>query len=337
MRMHGKMKAIAKTNLKFYGMARPLGRDWKAIMAKVELFLQTQQKATIRQIFYHLVAQGLVRKDENDYDFVGRKVNELRRKGLYVDSIVDETRSPTGGDYGNSDVDSYVESQIESIDSPYQFNFYRRYWESQDKDIEVWVEKNALASIVEEVTSKYRVRCLACKGYTTDSLVIELYRRVKKDTIILYLTDHDPSGLNMETSLKQKIREYSFLGGADITVERIGLTQAQVSKYGKTSLSNPVNPNDPRSKGYQGTDIWELDVLEPSELKEVVKEAIESHLDMVEWEANKKREKDEGNMVYEFSNQVAKKFSKLSEELKEDWKRFKEERERERDEMDGES
>ena len=76
-------------------------------------------------------------------------------------------------------------------------------WESQNFRPEVWIEKSALAGVIEPVCERWRVPHFPARGYAS---VSELYKAGKRfaayardglTPVVFYLGDHDPSGLNM--------------------------------------------------------------------------------------------------------------------------------------------
>ncbi len=56
------------------------------------------------------------------------------------------------------------------------------------------------------------------------------YEKVCRKAIVLYLGDHDPSGEDMVRDIKDRLKEF---GVARLTVEKIGLTIAQVRQYNR--------------------------------------------------------------------------------------------------------
>ena len=72
--------------------------------------------------------------------------------------------------------------------------------------VEVWCEKDALTGILEPVTEYYHIPLLVNKGYSSATAVYKGSMRFKaaigegRVCTLLYLGDHDPSGLNMVKS-----------------------------------------------------------------------------------------------------------------------------------------
>lgn len=97
-----------------------------------------------------------------------------------------------------------------------------------------------------------------------------------QDCRILYMGDHDPSGIDMHRDIRTRLQEF----GCTAEVERIALTQDQIDEYDLPP--NPTKKIDPRSRKYYekyGSKSWELDALDPEVLTEIVEGRILEYLD----------------------------------------------------------
>ena len=66
----------------------------------------------------------------------------------------------------------------------------------------------------------------------------------------------------------------------DVFVERIAATPKQISKYGL--ITQPVTRSDTRARNFIqrfGTETVELDAIPASEIRQLLREAIEQHMD----------------------------------------------------------
>jgi hypothetical protein len=108
------------------------------------------QPMTVRQVFYQAVSRGLVPKSEAAYkSTVGRLLVEMRRDGTLPYSwLADGTRwqrkpsTYTG-------LSAFIER--------HQRAYRRDLWAESDTYVEVWVEKEALAGTIYDVTAEYDV------------------------------------------------------------------------------------------------------------------------------------------------------------------------------------
>jgi hypothetical protein len=99
----------------------------------------------------------------------------------------------------------------------------------------------------------------------------------------LYVGDWDPSGMCMtEQDLPKRIEEY---GGDHIEFKRIALTAEQTGPL--QSFSVETKRGDPRYKWFKNTfgdKCWELDAMDPRQLRDVVEAEINALIDRPLWE-----------------------------------------------------
>jgi len=100
---------------------------------------------------------------------------------------------------------------------------------------------------------------------------------------VLYVGDFDPSGLFMsEEDLPTRLFEYG--AGEDVTLRRIALTRNQVA--GLPSFPATDKRKDPRYKWFvakHGNRCWELDAMDPNDLRDVVEAAIRGLIEPTAW------------------------------------------------------
>ena len=164
-------------------------------------------------------------------------------------------------------------------------------WENQDTYVEVWVEKDALIGVVERPCEKWDVNFMACRGYMSQSEEWQAANRFEeaenngKTPILIYLGDHDPSGIDMSRDHNSRLNMFLNHTGIDIEVRRIALNYDQVRAYNPPP--NPTKITDSRSPDYIrkfGRECWELDALKPSVIDKLVTEAIHEFRDPDLWE-----------------------------------------------------
>lgn len=108
----------------------------------------------------------------------------------------------------------------------------------------------------------------------------------EQHTVILYIGDHDPSGINITETVRKELALY---GAADFTVERIAITCEESCQDDDPEIhSAPAKYTDSRHSGYvseHGTTLaWEVESLEPAVLSARVTAAIESWRDDRAWQ-----------------------------------------------------
>lgn len=216
---------------------------------------------TVRQLYYQFVARDLIENKQKNYKRLASIIDNARKAGL-VDwkAIEDRTRNLR---------------RISAYDDPSQFikTMVRYYyaenlWADQDVYCEVWIEKDALAGVIERVCDRWRVPYFACRGYSSSS---ELYGAAKRlidktrggqKPIIFHLGDHDPSGLDMTRVNRDSLDLFSDRWG--IEVRRLALNWDQIEEH--RPPPNPAKETDSRFDRYvaeYGDESWELDALNP--------------------------------------------------------------------------
>ena len=257
----------------------------------IETYKEEGYDLTLRQLYYQFVAGDLFPDDrkwrlegsrwvrdpdgtknaEPNYKWLGDKINDGRLAGLVDwDSIVDRTRSFEKLSHWDSPQDF-----IESVAGQYGIDTR----EDQADYIEVWVEKDALVSVVEHACVPEDVGFLSCRGYLSQSTMWAAGQRFRnkdrwQNTYIIHLGDLDPSGVNMTEDIQKRMRMF----GSKVIVKRIALTTEQVEQFNPPP--SPAKEGDSRFASYVeefGDECWELDALDPRTLNELITDAILIH------------------------------------------------------------
>jgi len=240
---------------------------------------------TVRQVYYQCVAKLLISNDHKKYKAMSVMAATLRRHDLVTwDAIEDRTRRTTDK-RGVSDLQVFIKEQSESF---LDWRFYHRCRvQEQAFYIEVATEKDALASIIEDVAWPYCVRLNVCKGQVSATMVKQMADRFDKALslgqvpMLLYFGDLDPSGVAIPKAIESKLQEFH---STFVKLIRVGLNPDQLSQYDLPVSPDAAKEKDPNYKKwiieYGDTPPTELDALHPKDLRELVKSAIEDKLDM---------------------------------------------------------
>jgi hypothetical protein len=78
-------------------------------------------------------------------------------------------------------------------------------WIDQPARVEVWLEKDALSSIFEDILHPYGVTLNVGRGFDGLSSIHEASRRLGDDDTVLYFGDFDPFGEDMVRSLRERL------------------------------------------------------------------------------------------------------------------------------------
>jgi hypothetical protein len=227
--------------------------------------LEAEQPMTIRHCFYRLVSFGVLDKTEAEYKgTLIRLLSKMRRNGeIPFHWLVDSTRWVRQAKTYNS-----LTEMAENCKRTYR----RALWREQPVYVEVWCEKDTIASILSQVTSEFDVPLMVARGFSSITFIYgaaEIIKSQNKPTHILYFGDHDPSGKSISTVLERDLRAFS--DGADITFTRLAITEQQIIDLNLPT--RPTKKTDSRAKNFVGESV-EVDALSAESLKVLVSNAI---------------------------------------------------------------
>lgn len=251
----------------------------------VEEYQQKGYELTLRQVYYQLVARGVIPNNERSYKNLGGLISDGRMAGL-IDwyAIIDRTRNLRGNGHWDSPAEIISTSAA-------QFQFDK--WADQEWRVEVWVEKDALVGVVGQVCSSLDVSYFSCRGYVSQSEMWSAAQRLRsysdrdKGILIVHLGDHDPSGIDMSRDIEERLNTF----GCFPTFKRIALNMDQIQQYNPPP--NPAKLTDSRCQGYiaqHGYESWELDALRPEVIEDLIKDAVAAYRDDSLYTAAEKRQ-----------------------------------------------
>jgi hypothetical protein len=124
---------------------------------------------------------------------------------------------------------------------------------------------------------------LVLHGFSSATAMYDLAQDYDgRSLIFLYVGDYDPSGMYMsEEDIPKRLEQY---GGDHIEVNRVALLRGHCG--GLTSFPVTDKKDDPRRKWFvknYGKRCWELDAMDPNDLRETVREAIEDEIEWTAW------------------------------------------------------
>lgn len=258
-------------------------------------------KVTLRQLYYQLVARGIIPNLDKEYHKLSGILTDARYCGLADwDAIEDRIRIP----HRHPEFDSVLEL-VEVAQNSYRLD----RWKDQEYYIELFTEKDAISSVLKPIADEWHIYLNVNRGYSSATAMYDASQRFieynkigdlnpKKECILLYLGDHDPSGLDMVRDIEDRLIEF----GCEIKVIPIALTMDQVKQYNPPP--NPAKITDSRAKNYiakYGRVSWEVDALPPDVMIDLVNSKIKEHVDEEKMELVKKQEKEDMKQLEEFA------------------------------------
>jgi hypothetical protein len=243
---------------------------------------------TLRQLYYQLVSKNIIENNEKSYTNIGNIVSDARMTGLIDwNHIVDRVRHVRRSPNWNDPTEILRSAAV---------GFHLDWWSTQEHRIELWVEKEALIGVIEKVGLKYDIPYYTTKGFNSQTEMWSASQRFiktsknKQQPVVLYVGDHDPSGLDMTRDMEERL----WMFGTKVDILRVALNYDQVLEMNLPE--NPAKKTDPRYKSYRveyGTDkSWELDAIPPSEIVEMLSNEVEKLIDFNEFDLIQSKEEE---------------------------------------------
>lgn len=242
-------------------------------------------RLSLRQLYYQLVARAIIENSLQSYKRIGDIVSNARLAGQIDWAMIE--------DRGRETIAPPMWTDPAEIISAAAAQFAIDRWADQPNHVEVMVEKAALEGVLIPVCRTLGIRFTANRGYSSQSAMYETGKRIeammeRKDVYVLYLGDHDPSGIDMTRDVRERLEMFSR---HSFDVQRLALNMDQVEMWNPPE--NPAKTTDSRYEAYIlefGKSSWELDAVNPATLGGLVVEAVTSLRDDELYEAALKRE-----------------------------------------------
>lgn len=248
---------------------RHLRQDTARLYSEIlAVFDEGEPPMTVRQVFYQLTTRGAVPKTEQGYKNVGYHLLSMRRRGwLPYSYIADNTRwmrKPRTYD----SLHAFLEISREA--------YRRAIWQDQEAYVEVWCEKDALAGVLIDVTSKWDVPLMVAKGFSSETFAYEAAQNIieqDKLTYIYHFGDLDPSGVAARNDLERKLKQF----GAQVIFYAPAVQPWQVTEWNLPT--RPTKKTDSRSRDWPFPWSVELDAIPARGLRRLCEECITQHID----------------------------------------------------------
>jgi hypothetical protein len=269
-----------------------------ALLQACKTIIAETQPITVRGVCYRLFVAGLIDSMAvKNTQKISRLLVWAREGGLVPwESIVDESRSmETVSQW--KDLEGYAAS----IERSYR----RDFWAHQRNQVIVISEKATVAGILRPVLDEYGVTFFPVHGFNSATKMHDLAEQIgrgaankadRKHFILLYVGDHDPSGMYMsEIDLPERLKRYGANDceewiGRSFDLRRIALIEDDIDDLPPFEAKS----QDPRYRWYvenYGDEAWELDAMDPNELRERVQREIERYVNRADWRRHKQIEK----------------------------------------------
>jgi hypothetical protein len=242
-----------------------------ALIEAARDILAGQHPMTVRQVYYQLVSGQVIENNRSQYQAVSNALVDARKDGAIPwEWIEDRMRRPRAVSMWRGPADFGATA----------LKAYRRdVWQTQAGYLEVWLEKDALSGIFEDVLGGYGVTLNVGRGYDGWSSICNAARRYGDGSAatVLYFGDFDPSGEDMVRSLRERL---GFFGCAPEVV-KIALTADDVARYNLPP--DFAKATDTRRAAFvekHGDRCVELDALPVDVLRGRIVSEVEKRIDL---------------------------------------------------------
>jgi len=223
---------------------------------------------SLRGVYYRCVSAGAVDKTEDGYKAVGRRLLALRRAGRvsYWD-IADGTRwvfKPT------------TYNGIDEVLRDTAASYRRTLWATSDYRLQLFSEKDAITGVIDSVTEHHDVSLGVLRGFASESFCWRVAQSLDpaRMNVLGQLGDHDPSGVAAWDDFQRKVT--AFAPDRNLGFDRLAVTADQIDLYNLPLRA--TKKSDSRARGWVGGSV-EVDAIPARELRSIVTEWIEQHID----------------------------------------------------------
>jgi hypothetical protein len=256
--------------------------------------LTANHPMTVRQVYYQLVARQVIENTRTQYQAVSNLLVDARKQGVIPwEWVEDRLRRPR--------VVSMWASLANFADTARRA-YRRAVWATQPTYVEVWLEKDALSGIFEDVLDGYGVTLNVGRGYDGwDSIHNAAGRFGDGDGVtVLYFGDFDPSGEDMVRSLGARLTFFETRP----EIVKCALTLADVKRY--SLPPDFTKTTDTRRAAFVakwGDLAVELDALPVDVLRDRLISEVEARLDLDALATVKQQEaRDRARLVSALAN-----------------------------------
>ena len=271
---NGKFNGMFKNFLGMKGNKRGMQKQSLELLDQVQKVIDSYDFAlTLRQIYYQLVAKQIIPNEQRYYKKLSNVCVVGRDEGILPEEAFADRLRAVDKPGAWLDLNEFMETVKRS--------YNKDKWDNQSKYLEIWTEKDALRSVLTQITYPYDVSLMVARGQLSRTAIYETSKRYKsksdKKCYLYYCGDFDPSGLSIYDSIRKRLEAF----GIFINYERIALTEGQIEKY--KLPSDPGKKSDPNYNKFvnlYGDDkVVELDSLPPDVLRDIIEDCITKNID----------------------------------------------------------
>jgi hypothetical protein len=217
------------------------------------------------------------------YDRLGETLNKARRARLIDMAAIRDDGFTVSGGPGWDNVEQFLESLARQA----------RYLEldrqrGQRRRLAIWCEASGMVPQLARIADPFGIAVYSSGGFDSLTDKHRIGREWSEERMtVLHLGDHDPSGVHCFSALDEDVVAFAEHYGGDIEFVRLAVTPEQAHRFNLPSA--PPKATDRRR--FDGNETWQIEALDPADLAEILRTAIE---DRIDWQAYQAVLDDEG-------------------------------------------
>jgi len=242
-----------------------------AIVETAAAILAEAHPMTVRQVYYQLVSRHVIENNRGQYQAVSNALVDARKEGVIPwEWIEDRLRRPRS---------VAMWGDLADFSKTVQAAYRRNVWAEQPALLEVWLEKDALSGIFEDLLRHYGVTLNVGRGYDGwDSIHNAAQRYAAWESVtILYFGDFDPSGEDMVRCLGERL---AFFGTCP-DIRKCALVMEDIDRYNlPPALTKETDSRRAAFVAEHGDVSVELDALPVAVLRDRLQGEVEAAMDL---------------------------------------------------------
>jgi hypothetical protein len=256
------------------------------MIARMAAIAEECEPITGRGVGYKLFTAGLIASMSTNEMAKVHRLLRIAREQRDIDwsYIVDETRELERVATW-SDPEEYARETA--------ISYRRDFWDQQPRRVEVWSEKGTIRGVLQPVLDDLAVGFRVMHGFSSATSVNDIAEGNDGRILhALYVGDFDPSGMYMsEVDLPERLDRY---GGDHVILRRVALMPDQLMALPSFPAFN--KRKDPRYSWFvehYGQHCWEIDAMDPRDLRDCVEREIRELIEPVAWARSERVNKAE--------------------------------------------
>jgi hypothetical protein len=238
------------------------------------------------------------RNDKASYKALTHLLIRARLAGLIPMEAIEDPTRPVQLGGGFDSVEQFVGQEVEN----FLLGYSRDLMLGQPHHVEILVEKRAMRSVIEEVGREFCIPVTTGGGYSSLPPRAEMAGRYlrsgKAKLVLLMLTDFDPDGDEIAASFARSMRD--DFGIVRIQATKVALTAEDVeaNHFPSDMDAKKSSPHYDKFLARHGTKrAVELDAAPVEFLQSKLRDAIESVIDVDEFERQVEQEKGDAAWI----------------------------------------